>query len=155
MTVARTAGNEEENRMKIFRKQIRIPALPSGQQGFSLIELMIAVAILAIIVTIAVPSYRQWVLDSNRAEGKALLMQTAQALERCFTRFSSYTDGNCAIQNSATIASENQRYNLTVTTTANTFSLTAAPVQADPGCGSLTLTHTGARSVSGSDSDCW
>ncbi|MEM7053484.1 MAG: type IV pilin protein [Pseudomonadota bacterium] len=128
-----------------------------AQKGFTLIELMIAVAILAIILGIAIPSYQQWVIETNRAEGKAVTMQTAQTLERCFTRFSSYADANCSIQNNDMITSENDRYTVTVVTAANTFNLTAAPARADPECGSLTLDHRGQRGESGTGEvdDCW
>lgn len=127
------------------------------ENGFTLIELMITVAVLAIIVGIAIPSYTQWVVESSRGEGKVVTMQTAQTLERCFTRFSSYADANCAIANGDTIDSENGRYTVTVASAANTFTLTTAPAKADPECGSLTLTHTGVRGISGTGTveDCW
>ena len=133
------------------------PQRPLREQGFTLIELMITVAVLAIIVGIAIPSYTQWVIESNRGEGKVVTMQTAQTLERCFTRFSSYADANCAIANGDTINSENGRYAVTVASAANTFTLTATPDQADPECGNLTLTHTGARGITGTGTvdDCW
>ena len=136
--------------------QTRKPIL-SRADGFTLIELMITIAVLAIIVGIAIPSYTQWVIESNRGEGKVVTMQTAQTLERCFTRFSSYANANCAVANGDTINSENARYTVTVASAANTFTLTAAPQRADPECGSLTLTHTGVRGITGTGTvdDCW
>ena len=136
--------------------QARKPVL-SHAGGFTLIELMITIAVLAIIVGIAIPSYTQWVIESNRGEGKVVTMQTAQTLERCFTRFSSYANANCAVANGDTINSENARYTVTVASAANTFTLTAAPQRADPECGSLTLTHTGVRGITGTGTvdDCW
>ena len=136
--------------------QTRKPIL-SRAGGFTLIELMITIAVLAIIVGIAIPSYTQWVIESNRGEGKVVTMQTAQTLERCFTRFSSYANANCAVANGDTINSENARYTVTVASAANTFTLTAAPQRADPECGSLTLTHTGVRGITGTGTvdDCW
>lgn len=136
--------------------QTRKPIL-SHAGGFTLIELMITIAVLAIIVGIAIPSYTQWVIESNRGEGKVVTMQTAQTLERCFTRFSSYANANCAVANGDTINSENARYTVTVASAANTFTLTAAPQRADPECGSLTLTHTGVRGITGTGTvdDCW
>jgi len=138
-------------------------AVPAGARGFTLIELMIAVAILAIIMTVAIPSYRQWVLQSGRAEAKTLLMQSAQTLERCFTRFSAYNNGNCALQSGDTELSENDKYQVTVTTTATTFDLTAAPQggQAnDTECGNFTLDETGQRGAKGGTvpaivAECW
>ncbi|MDT8410072.1 MAG: type IV pilin protein [Wenzhouxiangellaceae bacterium] len=139
---------------------------PRVSGGFTLIELMVAVAILAIIMGIAIPSYSQWVLKSGRAEAKGALMQGAQALERCFTRFSAYNDGKCDAAKADPTGidgrlSENDKYRVTVTAiAANTFTLTAAPNGGqikDTECGSFTLTHTGARDVSatGNSDKCW
>lgn len=117
--------------------------------GFTLIELLIAIAILAIIMGIAIPSYTQYVLKSGRADATSTLLQTAQGLERCFTRFSAYNDGNCAVP--ATIESENEKYDISVTATQTTYDLTAAPKGSqtnDSECGSFTLDETGARGVS-------
>lgn len=128
--------------------------------GFTLIELLIAIAILAIIMGIAIPSYTQWVLQSGRADAKTALFGTAQTLERCFTRFSAYNDGNCAIQDGAAIDSENDKYQVTVDSAATTFDLTAAPQGSqtkDTECGNFTLDETGAKNISGTgDVDkCW
>lgn len=131
--------------------------------GFTLIELMIAIAILAIIMGIAIPSYNQWVLKSGRADAKAALFGAAQTLERCFTRFSAYNDGNCPLPNGATEMSENDKYQVTVASAPTTFTLTAAPqgTQAnDTECTSFTLTHTGQKGANGGTADadiekCW
>jgi type IV pilus assembly protein PilE len=129
-----------------------------------LIELMVAVAILAIIVAVAIPSYQRYVLESGRAEGKAILMQAAQALERCYTRFSAYDDAQCALQQGDTQMSENEKYQLTVSSTsAGDFSLAAAPQGGqtkDTECGSLTLTANGTRGAAGgvdpdTVAECW
>lgn len=132
--------------------------------GFTLIELMIAVAILAIVMGIAIPSYNQWVLESGRADAKGVLTQTAQALERCYTRYSAYNDGNCALSQGATVTSENEKYTLTVTTlNANDFLLTAAPLggqKNDSKCGEFTLNHQGRKGAKGGTDaavvkECW
>ena len=52
------------------------------QQGFTLIELMVAVAIIAILTSIAIPSYQQYVIRSNRADMQAQMLTIASALER-------------------------------------------------------------------------
>jgi len=129
--------------------------------GFTLIELMVTLAILGIILGVAIPNYRQWVLESGRTEAKSVLMQGAQTLERCFTRFSAYNDGDCPLGAGGTEMSENGKYQLTVTgVTATTFNLTAAPQGSqtkDTECGSFTLNNAGVRGVStGTDpAECW
>lgn len=130
--------------------------------GFTIIEVMVAVAILAIILGIAIPSYNQWVLEAGRADGKAVLFQTAQVLERCYTRYSAYNDGDCSIANGDTVESEEGKYSVTVRSNANTFALNATPQggQAeDDECMTLTLNSTGARGITGGATgtveDCW
>lgn len=128
-------------------------------KGFTLIELMIAVAILAIIVSIAIPTYERYVVETNRGEGKVVINNVAQGLERCYSRFSQYNDGACTVTLPA--VSENGHYSVTAALTATTYTLTAAPqgnqATRDAECGSLTLTHTGVRGVTGSGTveDCW
>ena len=135
------------------------------ESGFTLIELMIAVAILAIVIAIAVPAYTNYVTRTNRTDGHQLLSETAQALERCFTRFGSYTATNCAIGQSGgfPIDSENGWYSLEWTDQeidATSFTLTAKPQGAqatrDQGkCDALTLSHRGERGQDGDGDRCW
>jgi len=128
-------------------------------QGFTLVELLVAIAILAIIIAVAIPAYGQYVVRANRGEGKVALLQTAQALERCFTRYNAYNDDDCNL--AFPLDSENDWYSIDVTRTAATFTLTATPQASqatrDAACGNLTVTHTGLRGVSGSAgvADCW
>lgn len=129
--------------------------------GFTLIELMIAIAILAILVGIALPSYQRYVLESGRADAKTQLYGASQTLERCFTRYQAYDDGNCPLQQGDTALSENDKYELTVTTTTpTTFVLTAepqGPQTKDTDCANFTLTHAGVKGISGSGTveECW
>lgn len=136
---------------------------PTG--GFSLIELMIAIAIVALLVGIAIPSYTEYVVRSNRAEGKSVLMDAAQSLERCYSRFGAYNNTNCT--GIFPITSENDWYVVSAPSEGdigpNSFLLEAVPqgTQAtrDTKCGTLTLDHVGRRGVdddaTGTASDCW
>jgi len=134
-----------------------------SMRGVTLIELMIVVSVIAILTTIAYPSYRVYMLRTHRAEAKATLMQTAQQLERCYTRFNAYNNGGCAIATTlggAGVSSTGNYYTVTFTAapTASAYSLTAAPQGSqtqDTTCGSLTLTQAGARGQSGSATNCW
>ncbi|GAB2526025.1 type IV pilin protein [Microbulbifer agarilyticus] len=135
------------------------------QTGFTLIELMIVVAIIGIISAIAYPSYMESVRKSNRADAKATLNDVAHRLQRCFTTYSAYDNANCSVATTldgGTIASAEGMYSVSATTlTATTYTLTAAPVAgtsqaADTKCGSLTLTNAGIRNASGPyGADCW
>lgn len=63
-----------------------------SSQGFTLIEVMIVVAIVAILAAIAVPNYSRYVERGRRAEARELLMRVAAAEERYYTNFNRYTD---------------------------------------------------------------
>jgi len=145
-------------------KQTTTPSRQAGQaaSGFTLIELLLAVAILAIVAAIAIPSYTDQVVRSNRAEAKTILMNAAQALERCYTRYSAYNADDCPV--SFPIDSETDKYQLPAgeqTIEQASYTLTAVPQDSqasrDEECANFTLQHNGARGVSGSGSvdDCW
>jgi type IV pilus assembly protein PilE len=128
-----------------------------NQSGVTLIELLVTVGIVAILASFAIPSYREYVIRTNRAEAKATLMSTAAALERCYTQ--SYDYQTCGV--GFPIMSENGKYQITVQRTASTFTLSAAPQggQAkDTGCGTFTLNETDTRAITSgtkSATECW
>lgn len=132
----------------------------SGSKGFTLIELMITVAVIGILAAVAFPSYQQYVLRSNRAEGQALLHNVAARQERYFSQNNTYAS-TAAQLNLASTDSTNNVYRLNINRTSPTeYILTAQPINAqtkDTGCGNLTLNQAGARGVSGNNgvNDCW
>jgi type IV pilus assembly protein PilE len=76
----------------------------SNSRGFTLIEVMIVVAIIGVLASIAIPSYQQYVMRGNRAEAKNALLALAQRLEQNYTLSGSYaTDQAAAAINAATI----------------------------------------------------
>lgn len=131
-----------------------------GVGGITLIELMIVVVILGILAAVAYPSFQEQVRKSRRADGKAVLMETAQQLERCYTRFGRYNDAGCGVALPADSAEG--YYSVSAgALTASSFTLNAAPQgdQAnDARCGTLRLTSTGLQGSQGADTDandCW
>lgn len=148
---------------EIFRRRSDASGRPVVHvyAGFTLIELMIAVAVLGIIVAVAYPNYQGYVADSRRTDGHAALMDAAQRLERCYSSSMDYDGGNCTAVVNDIDGSDSPEgfYSLSTSNmSATTYTLQAAPqgVQADDTCDNLTLTHTGARSASGGTEDeCW
>ena len=138
--------------------------IPNRSQGFSLIELMIAVVIVGILAAVAIPMYSDYVTRSRRADGQATLMQVAQELERCYTQFSKYNDNSCSVVSSSTVneTSDQGFYVISASggaLTESNFTLTATPQNEqadDTDCTALTLTHLGEQSATGDDPDsCW
>ena len=131
--------------------------IPNRSQGFSLIELMIAVVIVGILAAIAIPMYSDYVTRSRRADGQATLMQVAQELERCYTQFSKYNDNSCSVINGG-VGSETSDQGFYVVTAnkldESAFTLIATPQNEqadDTDCGELKLTHLGNQLPP----DCW
>lgn len=128
-----------------------LPASRDGVRGFTLIELMVAVAVFAILAAVAYPSYQQYVRKAARSEAKAVLMETAQYMERYYTTNNTYVGATVAtVSNKSPKGATGSaiRYNISFTAdpTAGAFTLQAVPAngQVSDSCGTLTLAHTGA-----------
>jgi type IV pilus assembly protein PilE len=145
-------------------------------RGFTLIELMITVAIIGILAAIAYPSYTQYVQRANRAEARSALLEDVQFLERNFTTANRYdntiSDGTGIAITSASLPKTQSpvngtaRYIITIgaigAAPAQTFTVWATPVGTMVGdtCGIYTLTNTGVQGAAGATTgslvgDCW
>jgi len=131
-------------------------------KGFTLIELMITVAVIGILAAVALPSYQQYVQRSRRADGRAGLLRAAQWLERAASVSGTYLDGTGTARNLSTAglaASEAGHYVISYSgnPTATAFTLQGVPNIADTTCGTLTLTQAGVKGESGTGTvaDCW
>ncbi len=134
--------------------------------GFTLIELMIVTAIVAVLAAIAVPMYQDSVKKSRRAEAVSALMTGAQRLEAYYTANGKYTaaDGSLAPVFATAIPSSGTAYyniaqDTSAAATATSFKLIATPANAmaNDECGNLSIDQTGARARSGGadESLCW
>ena len=133
-----------------------------AQHGFTLIEVMIVVAIVGILTAIAMPSYNEYIRRGHRADARAGLLQAQQWLERASTATGVYPTALPA--NLTWAADTTKRYTISIggPATTSTFTLTATPKGAQVGdkCGNFTVTNTGLRGAKGVTSgdivtECW
>ncbi len=132
------------------------------QRGFTLIELMITIAIIAIISTIALPSYRDYVMRANRTATASYLLEVAGLQERRFLDARAYAADMTAlgatppneIASNYTIATAGDN-----TTTPPSYTVTATPISTGPqsadSCGTLTLNSKGEKGHASGASRCW
>ena len=139
-------------------------------RGFTLIELMVVAAIVAIIAAVGYPSYLSHVRKTARAEAKVRLLQVAQLQERYFTEQNTYTlniAGLLGVTGTVYSSSTNDagsKYQITVAAggagIAQSYTLEAVPQGGqvdDADCGTLRLLHTGKKEITGTSTatKCW
>lgn len=116
--------------------------------GFTLIEVVMVMAILAILTAIAIPSYFQFIARGHRSEARATLTHAAQWMERWRTENGGYQAAVLPLSLQTSPMSMAPIYAITVVSTPAIYTLTATPLpgpMANDLCGALTLTNTGLR----------
>lgn len=125
--------------------------------GFTLIELMVTVAIIAILAAIALPSYTKYIVASHRTEAQTAMLSLAQYLESKYNASFSYPDES-SIPSSLKAPSNITMYytiSVSIANTSQTYTITATPTNAqkDTLCGTLTLNEGGVKTPT--TSGCW
>ncbi len=150
-----------------------------SQRGFTLLEVMVVVVIAGLLLAIAIPSYRNHVVRTNRANAESFMSQVGSKEEQIMLDMRSYqavtsnaafantpANGGIGLSMSPNISSN---YNIVVTVTAGpppTYTITATPInppQNDTLCQVLTLNNVGAKGIAsnggtaptGNAQQCW
>ena len=132
-------------------------------KGFTLIELMIVVAIVAILTAIAYPSYTHYIIKTRRSAAKACLSEYANYMERYYTTNLTYTGAVNQVFDCESTAQTGNYYTWsdpTIPAGGSAYTLSAVPTgaQNDTECGTLSLDWTGKRGATGGTlgpASCW
>ncbi len=128
--------------------------------GYTITQLVIACAVVAILAAIAIPSYSAQIQKSRRSDAKSALLGAAGQMERFLTERGTYATATLGSGGVYANTSQNGYYSLSLSNlTASSYKLNAVPANAQIGdaCGTLTYTDQGVKGVTGSLSvaDCW
>ena len=141
----------------------------TNRLGFSLIELLICIAIIAILSAVVYPNFNSYVLKAKRIEAQTILMTLATAQEKHFQQTMQYSSELNVLVNKSNVEISNQsNYQYQITTTSfandgiNSFTINAVAINSqskDTGCLRLTVTHLNQRLAYGANNslsaNCW
>jgi len=145
--------------------------LSVNDKGFTLIELMIVVAIIGVLASIAYPSYQDYILRAKRADAKAGLLNLQLAQEKYRANCIQYATGIDATTRSCvtgaynligSTASSDGNYTLAIASgSATDYTITATPIHTDSDCAIFVMNKDGKvltgtfSSLAAADADCW
>lgn len=128
--------------------------LKQNETGFTLIELMIVVAVIGILAAVAVPSYQENIRKTRRAAAAACMLEGVQYLERYYTtnlRYVTAAGGSAAPAIPACATDVTRFYTIAVESASDSaFTIKATPSQTDPNCGTIKVDNKGTKTASGS-----
>lgn len=140
------------------KSKIRFQSAMNKKLGFTLIEVMITVAIVGILASIAYPSYTSFIASSNRTEGQRELLRFANLQEQYFVDYRTYgADLKALGQPKGTLITEHGNYKISVTNgnaagfTLNAIAQGAQAINDDSACTTLTINQAGVKTPNA----CW
>lgn len=131
-------------------------------RGFSIIELLMVLAITSILAAICYPNYRGYITRAHRTEGKTALLDLACRMEHYYSEHNTYKTATIGTGNKTDVLSQSQseqlKYSLSIVRATNeTYQLKATtkkPTE-DMQCPSLTLNSSGTKGPSSGNTPCW